>query len=145
MLQYFVKWKGYPESDNTWEPAQNIHAPDLLKRYHHCYPLQDKRERTTKKKVSPRVRVITTCHQILQMNPLPILPTSYLSPLLPTTTRSHSLHNSPSMSRGKSSTKPPSTTRRNPSPSHRVPGSMSSTTATAPLRMQLRSLRGSQP
>jgi hypothetical protein len=33
-LQYLVKWRGYPKSDNTWEPADNIHAPDLLKDYH---------------------------------------------------------------------------------------------------------------
>jgi len=33
-LQYLIKWKGYPEVDNTWEPAEQIHAPDLLKTYH---------------------------------------------------------------------------------------------------------------
>jgi hypothetical protein len=33
-LQYLVKWHGYPKSDNTWEPADNIHTPDLLKDYH---------------------------------------------------------------------------------------------------------------
>src|SRR5713226_967773 len=49
------------------------------------------------------------------------------------------------MSRGKSSVKPPSATRRNRSQSHHTRGSTSSTTATAPLRMQLRSLRGSRP
>src|SRR6266478_592860 len=32
--QYLIKWKGYPESDNSWEPADQVHAPDLLKRYH---------------------------------------------------------------------------------------------------------------
>src|SRR5258708_18486154 len=47
------------------------------------------------------------------------------------------------MSLGKSSAKEPSATRRNRSQSHRVPGSTSSGTATAPLRMQLRSLRAS--
>jgi Chromo (CHRromatin Organisation MOdifier) domain len=24
-LQYLIKWKGYPESDNTWEPADQVH------------------------------------------------------------------------------------------------------------------------
>ena len=33
-LQYLIKWKGYPESDNTWEPHDQIHAPELLKTYH---------------------------------------------------------------------------------------------------------------
>src|SRR6266403_4458882 len=33
-LQYLIKWKGYPESDNTWEPADQVHASDLVKRYH---------------------------------------------------------------------------------------------------------------
>jgi hypothetical protein len=33
-LQYLIKWKGYPESDNTWEDANQIHAPTLIKLYH---------------------------------------------------------------------------------------------------------------
>jgi Chromo (CHRromatin Organisation MOdifier) domain len=33
-LQYLIKWKGYPESDNTWENSDQIHAPDLIKLYH---------------------------------------------------------------------------------------------------------------
>jgi hypothetical protein len=33
-LQYLVKWQGYPESDNKWEPTDNIHAPNLLRSYH---------------------------------------------------------------------------------------------------------------
>jgi Chromo (CHRromatin Organisation MOdifier) domain len=33
-LQYLIKWKGYPESDNTWENANQIHAPALIKLYH---------------------------------------------------------------------------------------------------------------
>src|SRR6266436_5267010 len=32
-LQYLIKWKGYPESDNSWEPADQVHAPDLIKHY----------------------------------------------------------------------------------------------------------------
>jgi len=39
MLQYFIKWKGYPKSDNTWEPADQIHAPELLKAYYRQNPL----------------------------------------------------------------------------------------------------------
>ena len=33
-LQYLIKWKGSPESDNTWEPADQVLAPDLLREYH---------------------------------------------------------------------------------------------------------------
>jgi hypothetical protein len=39
-LQYLIKGKGYPESDNTWENATDIHAPDLVKQYHKRRPLQ---------------------------------------------------------------------------------------------------------
>src|SRR6267142_3496264 len=37
-LQYLLKWKGYPESDNTWEPVEQLHAPQLLKEYHSRHP-----------------------------------------------------------------------------------------------------------
>ena len=44
-LQYFIKWKGYPKSDNTWEPADQVHMPDLVKAYHRSNPLKHKRGR----------------------------------------------------------------------------------------------------
>jgi len=33
-LHYLIKWLGYPDSDNTWEPAHQIHAPEMIKAYH---------------------------------------------------------------------------------------------------------------
>jgi hypothetical protein len=33
-LHYLVKWKGYPTSDNSWEPRENIHAEALIKEFH---------------------------------------------------------------------------------------------------------------
>ena len=33
-LQYLIKWKGSPKSDNTWEPADLVLALDLLREYH---------------------------------------------------------------------------------------------------------------
>ena len=39
-LQYLIKWKGYLESDNTWEDATDVHAPEITKQYHKRHPLQ---------------------------------------------------------------------------------------------------------
>ena len=32
-LQFLLKWKGYPEADNTWEPQNHIHMKELVKEY----------------------------------------------------------------------------------------------------------------
>lgn len=32
-LQYFLKWVGYPSSDNTWEFEEDLNCPDLVKEY----------------------------------------------------------------------------------------------------------------
>jgi hypothetical protein len=42
-LQYLIKWKGYPKSDNTWEPVDNVQAPLLIRKYHETHLLEDKR------------------------------------------------------------------------------------------------------
>jgi hypothetical protein len=39
-LQYLLKWKGYPESNNTWEPKEQLHALEILKRYYAKCPLE---------------------------------------------------------------------------------------------------------
>ena len=33
-LQYLIKWKDYPSSDNTWETAEDVHVDELVKEYH---------------------------------------------------------------------------------------------------------------
>jgi chromodomain-containing protein len=45
MLQYLIKWKGYPDADNTWEPADQVHAPDLAKAYYQMNPLESHKRR----------------------------------------------------------------------------------------------------
>ena len=38
-LQYLVKWKGYPPSDNEWLPEGNLkNSPDLIKDFHTTHP-----------------------------------------------------------------------------------------------------------
>lgn len=38
-LQYLVKWKGYTEGDNSWEPAMNLtHSKNLIARFHRNNP-----------------------------------------------------------------------------------------------------------
>ncbi len=32
-VQYLVKWKGYPDSDNQWIKWQDVNAPDLIAEY----------------------------------------------------------------------------------------------------------------
>lgn len=32
-LQYLIKWQGYSEEENTWEPNEYLSCPDLLKEF----------------------------------------------------------------------------------------------------------------
>jgi hypothetical protein len=42
-IQYLVKWKGYPNSENSWLPASQMkHATDLVQQFHRRLPCSPK-------------------------------------------------------------------------------------------------------
>ena len=81
-LQYLIKWKGYPEANNTWEPADQVHALELIKAYHRQNPLEDKRSRRHNKESICSLSYILTCQLMAlsikalnppcQQDPLPL-------------------------------------------------------------------------
>ena len=43
-LQYLIKWKGFPSSENEWVAKEDMHADELINQFHHTSRLtRDKR------------------------------------------------------------------------------------------------------
>ncbi|KAJ2928010.1 hypothetical protein H1R20_g9081, partial [Candolleomyces eurysporus] len=43
-LQYYVKWKGYPQEERTWEPEANVkNSPELVTAFHRKHPSAPRR------------------------------------------------------------------------------------------------------
>jgi Chromo (CHRromatin Organisation MOdifier) domain len=42
-LEYFLKWEGYLHAHNTWEPADQVHADDLVEEFHKQNPTKAKK------------------------------------------------------------------------------------------------------
>ncbi len=52
---YLLKWKGYSDADNTWEPADNLYCCDLLTAYREKFNLSKKKE-PSKLKLKSKLR-----------------------------------------------------------------------------------------
>lgn len=54
VVKYLIKWEGYPESDNNWEPCTNLMCPELILKF------EEQERNKQPKRRTPRTRETRT-------------------------------------------------------------------------------------
>ena len=81
-LQYLIRWKGFSEAHDSWEPLTHINADQLIENFHQENPAA---ARTTLTKNLPtNLQTISLHHTTMSTNPTPPSPSNWTMEDTPT-------------------------------------------------------------
>jgi Chromo (CHRromatin Organisation MOdifier) domain len=76
-LQYLLKWKGYPEAENTWQDKKDVFASQLIDKYHKENPTAIRTTRLQKEELmdnqgtQPPITSLVKAFSQLTLSPMP--------------------------------------------------------------------------